>query len=293
MIFQNKVYHAENLAKIHPGGSRVIETVIGREVDRFLFGMYSSELLPSLPPHSHSASCLRLTGRPFAQLVVPPTFDGFTTDIVKGRISFVHTVSEKTQIFELGISVETGKLSFHGYTHVQQLGQYYSLTADDQITRLYTAVNFLTLGNVDLMLTLLPQLEELDLYKNGLHPAGKMRETELSQLKEGKEQLRENLLDKGEKGVRGEKRATFLPIMLKVYPNGKFTSMLKQREFRVDNLRVSCAMGRGLELDCTPAGRIIVLAGGTGLFPFCDMIDLLFKAQLLAEGHEQRQRILK
>jgi hypothetical protein len=54
--------------KIHPGGNRVIETVIGREVDRFLYGMYSSELLPELPPHSHSAHCLKLTGQPLAKL---------------------------------------------------------------------------------------------------------------------------------------------------------------------------------------------------------------------------------
>jgi hypothetical protein len=131
VIFQNYAYHAHNLASIHPGGSRVIETVIGREVDRFLFGMYSSELLPSLGPHSHSANCLRLAGRPFAQLVVAPTFDGFTTSIVKGRICFVRVVSEKTQIYQLGLRMSQKQMSFRGYTDLQQLGQYYSVTADD------------------------------------------------------------------------------------------------------------------------------------------------------------------
>jgi hypothetical protein len=45
--------------------------------------------------------------------------------------------------------------------------------------------------------------------------------------------------------------------------------------------------GRGLELETTPSGRIVVLMGGTGLFPFSDLIDLLFKAQLISQNHEK------
>lgn len=74
--------------------------------------------------------------------------------------------------------------------------------------------------------------------------------------------------------------------MLKIYHNGKFTSYLKSTSFNVPNLKLSCPKGRGLELGTTSPGKIIILAAGTGLYPFCDFIDLLFKSQLLLEDHE-------
>lgn len=46
VIFANYVYDARNFEKYHPGGYRVIELVRGREVDRFIYGMYSVELFP-------------------------------------------------------------------------------------------------------------------------------------------------------------------------------------------------------------------------------------------------------
>ncbi len=75
--------------------------------------------------------------------------------------------------------------------------------------------------------------------------------------------------------------------MLKIYWNGKLTSSLKRNNFTNSNFKISAPKGRGLELDRTVPGKILVVAGGTGLFPFCDLIDLLFKRKLLEEGHPQ------
>jgi ferredoxin-NADP reductase len=36
-------------------------------------------------------------------------------------------------------------------------------------------------------------------------------------------------------------------------------------------------MGRGLDIDKIQPGRIVLFAGGTGIFPFMDLIDILFK----------------
>lgn len=36
-------------------------------------------------------------------------------------------------------------------------------------------------------------------------------------------------------------------------------------------------MGRGLSLHEAPPGIILMLAAGTGINPFCDLIDLVFK----------------
>jgi NAD(P)H-flavin reductase len=94
------------------------------------------------------------------------------------------------------------------------------------------------------------------------------------------------------KSESGKSKKNSLPLMLKIYGEGKMTSALRDRSFNVTNLKLSCPRGRGLELDSTSPGRIIVLAGGTGLFPFCDLIDLLYKAHILSENHENRNLIL-
>ena len=72
-----------------------------------------------------------------------------------------------------------------------------------------------------------------------------------------------------------------LPLMLKVYNDGKLTSALKDSNFIGMSVKFSCPRGRGLELENTKEGRVIVVAGGTGLFPFSDIIDLLFKYQIV------------
>jgi len=61
----------EVLSRDHPIGYQVIKTVKGRSVDRFLYGMYTSEKTPSLPNHSHSLRSLALLDRPIAKIVIP------------------------------------------------------------------------------------------------------------------------------------------------------------------------------------------------------------------------------
>lgn len=65
--------------------------------------------------------------------------------------------------------------------------------------------------------------------------------------------------------------------MLKVYEGGKFTSQLLNNNLGKTDFELSQQKGLGLELETTNPGKIIVVAGGTGLFPFSDLIDLLFK----------------
>lgn len=77
--------------------------------------------------------------------------------------------------------------------------------------------------------------------------------------------------------------------MLKVYKDGRMTSALKANNFRYFDVKVSKPRGRGLELDMTQPGRIIIVTGGTGVFPFSDLIDLLFKAQVIQDKHKMSQ----
>ena len=120
----------------------------GREVDRFLYGIYSAELYPELAAYSHSAYSLQLIGQPIAKLVIPQTYNGFRDEINEGEIKYKNIVSEKTQIYSLGITLKYGNLKFLGYTDLRQLGQYYSFTIINKITRIYTTVNFLNASNI-------------------------------------------------------------------------------------------------------------------------------------------------
>lgn len=66
------------LNRDHPVGYQVIKTVRGRSVDRFLYGMYTSEKTPKLPIHSHSFKSLALLDYPIAKIAIPEVYDNFT-----------------------------------------------------------------------------------------------------------------------------------------------------------------------------------------------------------------------
>jgi hypothetical protein len=55
------------------------------------------------------------------------------------------------------------------------------------------------------------------------------------------------------------------------------------------NLDLSSLRGEGLHFGELNPGKIIIVAGGTGIFPFCDLIDLLFKNHLI----KTEQRFVK
>jgi NAD(P)H-flavin reductase len=84
----------------------------------------------------------------------------------------------------------------------------------------------------------------------------------------------------------------YLPMMMKIYSDGKLTSSLKKSNFTDVKIKFSIPRGRGLELDATNPGRIIVVAGGTGLFPFSDLIDLVFKSEIIEKKHMMSQELL-
>lgn len=49
-------------------------------------------------------------------------------------------------------------------------------------------------------------------------------------------------------------------------------------------VNISPPMGRGLDIDNISGGRIVIFAGGSGIFPFMDLLDILFKTVLLEDN---------
>ncbi len=77
--------------------------------------------------------------------------------------------------------------------------------------------------------------------------------------------------------------------MLKAYPSGQLTSYMTEKPIR--KIVISCSKGEGLQLSTTNSGRIIIVAGGTGLFPFSDLFDLLYKEQLIGINSFIREEV--
>jgi hypothetical protein len=44
---------------------------------------------------------------------------------------------------------------------------------------------------------------------------------------------------------------------------------------------LSCGKGAGMKFDTIQSGKVIIVAGGTGMFPFIDFVDILFKKLLV------------
>jgi hypothetical protein len=89
--------------KHHPGGQKVINSIVGREVDRFLYGMYSSELVPEVLPNSHSTGALALLREPLIKIVTPCPYKGFHDSLVEVQVQFMNQVSKKNKIFVIGL----------------------------------------------------------------------------------------------------------------------------------------------------------------------------------------------
>lgn len=64
---------------------------------------------------------------------------------------------------------------------------------------------------------------------------------------------------------------------MKQYKTGAFTSRLLSSFNHQESIQISPPLGRGLDIDKLQPGRIVIFAGGTGIFPFIDLIDILFK----------------
>lgn len=66
-------------------------------------------------------------------------------------------------------------------------------------------------------------------------------------------------------------------MVIKKYSKGELTSRLLVNKFKGEII-VSAPMGAGMNYqNLRNDGKVIIVCGGTGVLPFCDLIDLLFK----------------
>lgn len=85
-------------------------------------------------------------------------------------------------------------------------------------------------------------------------------------------------------GQSGRDFRNILPLLIKKYGDGKFTSEFltkKKKKYFSKDITISEPRGLGLSLDSFKDKRIVLFAGGTGLYPFSDFIDLLYKSMVM------------
>ena len=110
-------------------------------------------------------------GNPIAKLITPPTYDGFEYDVSQMQIQYSSCVAKKTQIYHIGLTQRFKPLKYLGYSDLRQLGQYYTFSTVNGITRLYTSVNFLHTANIYRM------NELLKVQRDSLHSNAVKRES--------------------------------------------------------------------------------------------------------------------
>ena len=169
------------------------------------------------------------------KIAIPPPYRSFEEETVAVRISFISEVSKKTGIYVLGLVAKRDELEFTGYSDVKQLGQYYSFTVNKNLTRLYTAVNFITKQNIQLMNKLIPNLkynieEQIS------------EEIENSSTRSNLQTNKSSLLD----GSSSIANTAYLPLMIKSYPTGKLSCQICQPNFGRQSFALSQPKGLGL-----------------------------------------------
>ena len=128
-MFANYIFDLSALQKFHPCGYRIIESIKYRDFDRYLYGMYRTERDPKVPTNKHSFKALTLVGDPVAKLSIPPIYKNLDRDYCEVMLNRITVISQKGQIYL--IELETADMmpfEYLGYSSVQQLGRFYSLT---------------------------------------------------------------------------------------------------------------------------------------------------------------------
>lgn len=134
----------------HPGGYELINSVRGREVDRFIYGSEAVESVEKMRVHSHSAASIAMAGPPIGFLASTCPFNNMDeiNDVTLERCVLP---CKSQQIYAPYLVSKSESFVYKGYEEVRQIGKYYAVTIIGKKTRLYTLVNFLHTSNLKLM----------------------------------------------------------------------------------------------------------------------------------------------
>lgn len=71
----------------------------------------------------------------------------------------------------------------------------------------------------------------------------------------------------------------FLPFVIKTYPGSSALSNILSVKNIGHNFKIEGPIGNGYGLQAGFSGKCVLISGGTGILPFVDLLDFLFKKQ--------------
>lgn len=142
-------------------------------------------------------------------------------------------IANYSKIYEIYVTPTDKPISYEGYDSLLQIGRFYSLTVNNKVTRLYTAVNFLQPSNKKL-------LQRLGLIKVGT--ANIEKQSLSSKISHTEDAMTDRAFSS-----KGSRDSDSIPILVKVYQNGTLPNLLVDN--KIQNMRMSAPKGFGLCLN--------------------------------------------
>lgn len=268
-LLGNKIISLKEI--IHPGGLFIFEAINGREIDRFVYGGYAlDKALFPMESHLHS---------PFAFLMMEKNVIGELSNLPHSYVCYAES-KDRTLLNGVGFSIRSHQVVApnimqielvnqqfvvqNNQSGISWIGRYYQVTTNQANSklngkkRLYTSVLCMTKANQEYRERLVKIVNQIDVLSVQL--------------------------DKTTFGISNA-YSEGLPLILKKYNNPKEQSF---SGFVHENAKdssivyqVSGPLGQGIQLTGADSGNIVLFAGGTGLFPFLDLLDFMLKKALV------------
>lgn len=253
LIFMNKIYDLGYY--LHPGGQFIFEECRFREVSRFLYGAVGLERLNAQQWRHSTQAFNLLNDRCIGDLV---DYEAKNSDLVltgKGGASVLSTTKTKwylaarkmisgtTAILQFKTEHIRVKLTCKG---TEWMGRHF-IVSNQEKSRPYTNCTSLATESMEYRKALIEYFEIL--VKKGTP---------------GKVPTLQESID-------------YLPFCIKQYEGPGALSKSLVSEDQSLNYDVEGPIGRGIEIPQQFSGQVIMIAGGTGILPFLDLLEFLLK----------------
>ena len=259
----------------HPGGNYILQEVWGKEISRYFYGAHALETTKEIP-HKHSTYALsRLQTMVIGHInlkenifVPKEAVENVHISLTKSNISITlkpmiwHLASKTTfspHITKFNFISE--KFNVMNYIPgTSWIGKHFLIYLAKNTARRkpYTTVLCMTDDNIELRKAILSYFQIIITQKN-------------SEIED------KNLFLSP---INLEEPSKFLPFILKKYNGKTFSNALHSINNR-ESVHIEGPYGRGMELPLKASGRYILLATGTGILPFLDLLNYFMMKTIL------------
>ena len=143
VVFGDYVWDLNRKLWVHPGGNRLIKLVRGREIDRFIYGMYTEETTTNLNPVEHSKNSMMAPGNPLFRISQTPVYKGMPS-VGSYYVNSIECYTKNN--FILYLKSAEHELTFIPQTSISFIGHDDTISAFG-ITRLYTTIHSMNKNN--------------------------------------------------------------------------------------------------------------------------------------------------